>query len=64
MAHDELEIGIPFLSPARLYDQKVREENILLYGEDALCKRCDGTGNELFYHFKECRACGGAGVIE
>lgn len=26
------------------------------------CKRCDGTGNELYSMYKQCQACGGDGV--
>ena len=29
---------------------------------DPPCKRCDGTGNELFSMYRRCSDCGGSGV--
>lgn len=28
------------------------------------CERCEGTGNELFFMYRRCAACGGTGVAE
>lgn len=40
-------------------DELIRFENIKAGRE--LCKRCDGTGNETFFMFKQCTKCGGSG---
>lgn len=29
---------------------------------DSQCRRCGGTGNELFAMYKRCQACGGDGI--
>ena len=40
-------------------DELVRFENIKAGRE--LCKRCDGTGNEVFFMYRRCTKCGGKG---
>jgi len=37
---------------------------VLEHGEDSLCERCDGTGNELLGMYCECEECDGTGVQE
>jgi len=27
-----------------------------------LCEKCDGTGNEIFAHYRRCTICGGLGI--
>jgi len=41
-------------------DYSIRNTNLAL-GE-TLCLRCNGTGNELFSHYRRCQDCYGAGV--
>lgn len=31
---------------------------------EPICKRCEGTGNELFAMYRKCSACGGSGVAQ
>jgi len=40
-------------------DEKIRFDNIKAGRE--LCKRCDGTGNEVFSMYRRCTECGGRG---
>lgn len=54
---------LPTQNPGYVQDQMVREQNLDLYGEDSLCKSCDGTGNAFYFHYKACRLCKGTGVI-
>jgi len=43
------------------WDYELRNANI----EDGreLCKKCDGTGNELFMNFRKCGECDGTGEV-
>ena len=41
-------------------DYVVRNTNI--DEGNILCKRCDGTGNELFSMYRKCQKCGGTGI--
>ena len=43
-------------------DEVVRYKNIK--NGKKLCDRCDGTGNELLWHYRQCQKCGGTGVEE
>gem|GEM_PF-5096088 len=54
---------LPILHPGYLQDQMVRARNINLYGEDSLCKSCQGTGNAFYLHFKACDLCRGTGIF-
>jgi uncharacterized OB-fold protein len=50
------------VEPHMRMDITRRNENI-----DAgkkLCKRCGGTGNELFSMYRMCKNCGGTGYLE
>lgn len=40
-------------------DYTIRNENIL-WGRE-LCERCEGTGNELFFAYRQCTFCEGRG---
>lgn len=51
-------------SPGPLLDNKIRRGNLEQFGEESLCPRCDGTGNEIYFHYKRCRACCGSGVVQ
>ena len=46
-------------APHQRVDAQTRNDNI--DGGYELCKRCDGTGNELFSMYKKCSECGGSG---
>jgi hypothetical protein len=39
----------------------IKTRNVNIDKGFTLCKRCDGTGNELFSCFKRCSDCGGSG---
>jgi DnaJ-class molecular chaperone len=41
-------------------DVATRNENI--GNNKELCKRCDGTGNELFSMYRKCSDCNGTGI--
>lgn len=41
-------------------DETRRNQNI--DDEQALCKRCGGTGNQMYSMYQECEACGGDGI--
>ncbi len=43
-------------------DAQTRNDNIDL-GHD-LCKRCEGTGNELYSMYRKCKDCNGSGEWE
>ena len=43
-------------------DYLIRNDNIKLGIE--LCKRCDGTGNELFFMYSQCKNCLGSGIAK
>ena len=43
-------------------DQLKRRDNA--EAGHTLCRRCEGTGNELFAMYRKCSACGGTGVAE
>lgn len=38
----------------------VRNKNLAI--GKSLCPRCNGTGNELFSHYRRCQNCHGTGV--
>lgn len=44
----------------QISDYKTKANNIK--GGNDLCPRCDGTGNELFSMYRECKACEGTGI--
>ena len=48
--------------PTRIRSDYVRRNDNVLAGEK-LCKRCDGTGNELMYWYSRCPACDGTGIM-
>ena len=48
--------------PTRIRSDYVRRNDNVLTGEK-LCKRCDGTGNELMYWYSRCPACDGTGIM-
>ena len=41
-------------------DYQRRNQNLLEKNE--LCKRCDGTGNEMYNLYRECTDCFGSGI--
>jgi hypothetical protein len=41
-------------------DYIIRNENIV--AGHKLCRRCNGTGNQLYSMWQECQACHGSGV--
>lgn len=41
-------------------DYAVRNKNLAVF--KALCTRCNGTGNEMFTHYRKCQHCHGTGV--
>jgi len=45
-------------------DLVTRKDNVLKHGEESLCERCDGTGNELLGMYCECQACDGTGLSD
>lgn len=57
----------PPMSDPTGMDARRRAENMRQVAVDPsliLCKRCDGTGNELFSMYRACEDCGGIGVME
>jgi len=32
------------------------------YGDNRICLKCDGTGNQLFFMFQACTDCNGKGI--
>ena len=47
--------------PIRIRSDYVRRNANVLAGKK-LCKRCDGTGNELMNWYSRCSTCDGTGV--
>ena len=43
-------------------DKKKRQANI--EAGHALCKQCNGTGNELYHLYRACSACEGTGRLK
>lgn len=41
-------------------DYRTRNKNVM--DNHKLCKRCDGTGNELMSMFRRCIKCNGSGI--
>jgi len=41
-------------------DFAIRNRNLATF--QRLCLRCNGTGNELFFHYRKCQHCHGTGV--
>ena len=42
-------------------------ENVAAVAADhtlMLCRRCGGTGNELYAMYRQCTQCGGVGVVD
>lgn len=48
--------------PPHMRDDVLRRNENIDKG-NKLCKRCGGTGNELFSMYRKCRACNGTGVF-
>lgn len=49
-------------SAHQVMDYMTLEENEKAGNE--LCKRCDGTGNELFSMYRRCTDCNGTGIAK
>ncbi len=47
--------------PHQQNDVLTRNENI--DKGKTLCKRCEGTGNELFSMYRKCTDCNGTGIV-
>jgi DnaJ-class molecular chaperone len=45
-------------------DHRVAEDNAhaALIPEGKRCSRCEGTGNEFMFMYRQCKACGGDGI--
>jgi len=41
-------------------DYAIRNKNLAIF--KTLCTRCNGTGNEMFIHYRKCQDCHGTGV--
>jgi len=45
-------------------DSVQKEKNIDKHGEEALCKNCGGTGNNLYSMYQQCPDCHGTGLTQ
>ena len=53
-------IDLDTVPPEKRQDYEIRNQNI--EAGKPLCRKCDGTGNEIYTRYRRCSKCGGTGI--